>query len=159
MNEIKGELLKKYVYKINALETSIANINKKDSNHKGHIINLKDLNDLKDKVQYDKNKSSIGKAKLDIKEHEKKIIIKDIEFKTSQYLTNMLLNENKYIIIDTSFWKVICEKGKESSPIVYEISKNTTLLNVNLKDNKTLIFDNKKRNNISEISKLKDKSS
>ena len=156
MSEIKGDLLKKYVYKIRALECNIAAINSKDLKHKGYIINLNDYNNLKNKIDYEINKNLISKSKFDIKENEKIMTIKDIEFKTSQYLLNMLLNGNKYIIIDSIFWKVICEKGKENSSCInYEISMNTSLLNLKLNDYKTLLFDNKKRDNILEASKLK----
>ena len=77
--------------------------------------------------------------------------LKDIDFKTSQYLLNMLLNGNKYIIIDETFWKAICEKGKEYSiPIIYEISENRNLLKVKLMDDIPLMFDNIRKDNILE---------
>ena len=35
----------------------------------------------------------------------------------------MLYNDNKYIIINTELWKIICENGRENEkPIKYEIS-------------------------------------
>ena len=37
----------------------------------------------------------------------------------------MLYNENKYIIINTELWKIICENGRESEkPIKYEIKRS-----------------------------------
>ena len=54
----------------------------------------------KSNEELDKDKISI--SKFEIKDNEKIMTIKDIEFKTSQYLTNMLLNGNKYIIIDSN---------------------------------------------------------
>ena len=85
--------------------------------------------------------------------------IKDIEFKTSQYLINMLLNGNKYIIIDQTFWRVICENGKENSiPIIYEISENRNLLKVKLMDDIPLMFNNIRKDNILEVSILRNKS-
>ena len=97
-------------------------------------------------------------SKFDIKDSEKIMTIKEIEFKTNQYLINMLLNGNKYLIVDSTFWKVICEKGEENfCPINYEITNYTSLLNIKFKDNKVLRFDNKK-NNILEEYNLKDKS-
>ena len=147
MSEIKEDLIKKYVDKIKTFESHILTFHKKDSKHKGYIINLNDYNLLKEKIQYEKNKNKIMLNRFDIKDDEKIMTIKDIEFKTCQYLTNMLLNGNKYIIIDTSFWKIICEKGKENSTVInYEISGYTSLLNVKLKDDKTLFFDNSKDN-------------
>ena len=52
MSEIKGDLLKKYVYKIRALECNIAAINSKDLKHKGYIINLNYYNNLKNKNDF-----------------------------------------------------------------------------------------------------------
>ena len=157
MSEIKEDLLMKYVYKIKTLESIIISFNKKNSKHTGYIINLNDYNHLKNKIQYEKNKNKLGKHIFDIKDDEKIMTIKDIEFKTTQYLTNMLLNENKYIIIDKAFWKVICQKGKENSPCInYEIAKNISLLKVKFRDNEELTFDNRK-NNILEESNLKNK--
>ena len=124
------------------------------SNGKNVKLDAFDYNNLKNKIDYEINKNLISKSKFDIKENEKIMTIKDIEFKTSQYLLNMLLNGNKYIIIDSIFWKVICEKGKENSTVInYSISEHTQNLNLNLKNDKSLIFDNKKRNNILELSK------
>ena len=160
MNDIKEDILKKYIYRIKTLESSIVSFHKNDSKHKGYIINLNDYNNLKEKIQYKKNSKMNLVSKFDIfniKENEKIMIIKDIDFKTGQYLTNMLLNGNKYIIIDGTFWKVICDKGKENSTVInYEISGYTALLKVKLND-KTLEFFNQK-NNILEESKLKNKS-
>ena len=158
MSTIKGDLLKIYIYKIKTLETSIKSFNSKDSAYKGHIINYEEFKNLKKSVEYDKNKNIANTKKFDIKDSEKKIFIKELEFKTSQYLMNMLLNGNKYIIVDSAFFKAVCEKGKENSaPINYEITKYTALLNIKFKDNKTLGFDNKK-DNILEESNLKSKS-
>ena len=51
MTEIKGDLLKKYVDKIKTFESNIAIFHKKDLKLKGYIINLKDYNNLKEKIQ------------------------------------------------------------------------------------------------------------
>ena len=99
MSTIKGDLLKIYIYKIKTLETSIKSFNSKDSAYKGHIINYEEFKNLKKSVEYDKNKNIANTKKFDIKDSEKKIFIKELEFKTSQYLMNMLLNGNKYLII------------------------------------------------------------
>ena len=152
------EVLKKYVYRIKTFESNLLIFHRKDNLRlNGHIINLNDYNDLKAKINYEKNRNkTIPSFSFDIKDYEKIMTIRDIEFKTSQYLTNMLLNGNKYIIVDGTFWKAICEKGKENSPFVnYEISHNTALLKVKLNDG-ILNFDNRK-NNILEESNLKNK--
>ena len=157
---IKEDLLRNYTYKIKTFESNITSIQKKDSEHEGYIINLDYYNDLKNKIQYEKykNKISISRFdKFDIKDNEKIMTIKDLEFKTYKYLTNMILNGNKYIIIDSTFWKVICEKGKKNSVAInYYISDHMSSLNVNL-GYYTLEFDNRK-NNILEESNLRYKS-
>ena len=158
MATIKEDLIKRYVQKIKTLETNIASFNKKDSKQKGYIINLNDYNSLKKKIDYEKNKSKMVTSNFDIKDNEKILFIKEIEFKTSQYLTNMLLNDNKYIIVDGTFWKVICEKGKDNAPPThYEFTNYTQSLNITLKDKKQIIFNNNKKDNILEESKLKSK--
>jgi len=158
MATIKEDLIKKYVHKIKTLELNIASFNKKDSKQKGYIINLNDYIKLKNKINYEKNKSKTITSNIEIKENEKILTIKEIEFKTHQYLTNMLLNDNKYIIVDGTFWKAICEKGKDiSPPTQYEITNYTEFLNVTFKDKKQLIFNNNKKDNILEESKLKSK--
>ena len=123
MASIKEDLIKKYVYFIKTLETKISMLNRKDSNYKGYTINLDDYLKLKKIIDYEKNKNKISIQKFDIKYSEKIMTIKELEFRTSQYLINMLLNGNKYLIVDSTFWKVICEKGEENfCPINYEIT-------------------------------------
>ena len=84
------DLLKKYASAIKSFEDSIKRINK-GVKHIGHLINLKDFEDLKNKVNYTKNKNSIF-GNVTIKDNEKKFEYNDIEIKSSRYLTNMLLN-------------------------------------------------------------------
>ena len=162
MSEIKEAVLKKYFYRIKTLEENIELYNKKVIKRIGYIINLEDYNELKAKIHYEKNDKKKNQNKgapkdVDIKDDEKIITIKELEFKTNQYLTNMLLNGNKYIIIDATFFKVICEKGKENSKgIEYEINNNKAILSVKL-NNKTIEFNNNKKDNILEESNLKTK--
>ena len=145
---INGELLKKYISNINNLESNINSFNSKDCKRKGYIINLEDYEKLKNKINYINNKNKFAKKNIEIKSNEKKMIIKELEFKTNQYLINMLLNNNKYIIVDNIFWKIICEKGKEESPSTdYEITNKVTDLNIKFKGQTVLTFDNKEKNN------------
>ena len=135
MSEIKQSLLKKYIYRIKTLESNITALNKKDFTLTGYIINLDDYYHLKKIINYEKNKKLDIPNNFIIKDDEKLITIKELEFKTSQYLMNMLLNGNKYIIVDSSFHKVICEKGNlYISAVDYAITKNTKYLNLILKD-------------------------
>ena len=54
--------------------------------------------------------------------------------------------------MESYLWK------ENSSPINYEITNYTTLLNIKFKDNQALSFDNKRRDNILEECKLIKKS-
>ena len=157
---IKEDLLKKYVSVFKNLDLKISNYNKKDSkNNKGYIINLEDYEKLKKKINFDKNKSKGSERSYDIKFEDRLMIIPELEFKTNQYLINMLLNGNKYKIVDSTFWKIICDKAKDNSPLTdFEIANNTLNLIINFNGQTALKFDNKKKDNIIEESSLKSKS-
>ena len=107
--------------------------------HKGYLINLKDYEKLKEIS--DNNKDNINVS-------EKNFRINQIEFKTPQYLINMILNGNKYICINTALWELICDKNKKNeSPISYSVNKNNVTFSL---DNKYLSFSRNK-NIIDEI--------
>ena len=107
------------------MEENIKCYNKKDNKFKGYLINLNDYNELKKRVNYKKYKNSFLKN-FDINDKEKKFTIKELEIKTNYNLINMLLNGNKYIIVDSSFHKVICEKSNlYISSVDYAITENT----------------------------------
>jgi len=151
---IPDRVLKIYVYYINAFEEKVKNYNVKKPKNKGYLINLNDYNELKNKIKYEKNKILKNPNTYEIDEKDK-IIIKDLDFKTNQYLINMILNRNKYIIIDFSLWKIICSKDKEKiTPVDYEIDNNNNLLTLNIKGQKPIKFVYK-MDNILEESKLK----
>jgi len=100
--------------------------------HRGYLINLKDYEEIKENNNYS----------------EKILKINQIEFKTSQYLVNMILNGNKYIFINTDFWKLICDNDKQyESPFIYKVNRNDitfSLDNIKLsfKHNKNIIDKN-----------------
>ena len=76
--------------------------------------------------------------------------ISQIEFKTSNYLINMILNGNQYILINTDLWQIICdEKYLSESPIIYTINKNELIIYL---DDQVLSF--KHHNNIIDINAL-----
>ena len=139
------------------MEGNIKLNNKKTKENDGHIINLKDLEKLKTDVNYNMNKNKTPSS-YDIAESEKMFHINELDIKTSQYLTNMILNGNKYIIVDNTFWKIICEKGKKySASVCYKIDTNNIILTVDFKDGKPIKFNNSKQDNILEESNLKNK--
>ena len=84
--------------------------------NRGYLINLKD---------YEWIKEIIDSNKINLNNLEKNFKINQIEFKTPQYLINMILNENKYIFINTDLWELICDKDKRNeSPIIYQVNRN-----------------------------------
>ena len=158
-SKISDSLLKKYSHAIKTLEDNIKSYNKIDLKHKGYLLNLDDYNNFKNQVNYEANKLAYL-PNYDIKENEKKLFIKDPEIKSNQQLINMLLNKNKYIIVDPTFYKIICEKGKSNSETMdYVISNNTNEIHLILKEQCLLKFYNKGKNNIIEESMIKNDSS
>ena len=154
------DLLKKYASAIKSFEDRIKRINK-GAKHIGHLINLKDFEDLKNKVDYTKNKNSIF-GNIIIKDNEKKFEYNDIEIKSCRYLTNMLLNDNKYIIIDIPLYEIICGKGKrrsETLEYIYSNQSNCVYLCLTFKNGEGINFTNINMNNIIDKTKLKIKTS
>ena len=124
---IDNNLLLKYNRAIYIFEKYVEDLYVKTDGMKcGYLINLKDYEDLKQKVNYSKDngrKSSLKEIKLS--DSEKIYTIKEIEKTTPEYLLDMINKGNKYIIVDQNFWKVICEKGEENNqPIWYYTSLN-----------------------------------
>ena len=155
MDKNLNQILKiKYTTIISNFEEYLNNL-KNNSTHKGYLIDLKQLNDIKEKIDYKNNVKTISKVNKNnnLKNSEKILTIKDIEFKTSQYLINMIYNDHKYILIDRELWKALCEVGRENDEnIVYEINNNNIIFN--LKDKKKLKFAQSSENkNIIDKSK------
>jgi len=115
------------------LEEIYSNNDSYGMEYKGYLINLKD---------YEKIKESIDYNKVDINDSEINFSINQIEFKTPQYLINMILNENKYIFIKAELWKLICDKNKKyDSPIIYKVNRYDIIFNL---DNKEFSFNHNK---------------
>ena len=138
-------LLKEYKDKINDFENKYVKDNfqnyKKYDSHRGYLINLECYNNLKKKIQdyYDRKVS----ASTAVKNLNK---LNDIAFKTSSYLINMILNGNKYIIINTTLWKLFGNKERPNNQILYDIDKN--LIYFSLDSNIPLKFACYLKNNI-----------
>ena len=154
-NSIKNQsILNIYCKEIFDFEQYLEQIYKKGNsmtNYEGYLIDIKDYDELKKSIDYNHFKANITKHNLDKKilfETEKTYEIKQIYFKTSSYLLNMIDNGNKYILINKDLWNIICEKGKENdSPIIYDIKDKMILFE--LDDNKKLSFiQNQKSKNI-----------
>ena len=76
---------KKYACAIKSLEDRIKAWKKSVKYKDGHLINSKDFEELKTKVDY-KNNKNIFLPKNVINNNEKKFKCKDLEIKTSKYL-------------------------------------------------------------------------
>ena len=127
-NEIEYQ---KILYNFNNFE----NANYQDKvKYKGYIINLKDYENIKEKIKNYQNGKSINENNFfDFN-------IKQIEFKTLNYIMNMILNGNEYIIIDEELWKIFYDKNtqKFERPIEFMINSNKVTLYLN--NNKYLEF-------------------
>jgi len=118
---------------------------------KGYLINYKYYEKIKEVINnYEKNKNDFDSGK--------NIKINQIEFKTPQYLINMILNGNKYIFINTELWELFCDKDKkDESPIICKVNKkNITFIldNIELsfRHNKNIIDKNTLNYNYSYVS-------
>ena len=155
---IDNNLLLKYNRAIYIFEKYVEDLYVKTDGMKyGYLINLKDYEDLKQKVNYSKDnarKSLLKEIKLS--DSERIYTIKEIEKETPEYLIEMINKGNKYIIVDQNFWKVICEKGKEHNRAIwYYVSQNNfsvTLTGISLNFNLT-------KNNIIDKSSYKNANS
>ena len=155
---VDNNLLLKYNRAIYNFEKYVEELYKKADGMKcGYLINLKDYEDLKKKVNYSKDNAKKALIKeIKLSDSEKIYTIKEIENTTPEYLKEMLNKGNKYIIVDQYFWKVICEKGKENNRVIwYYISQNNfsvclngISLNFNLTKNN--IIDKNSYKNVNE---------
>ena len=105
----------------------------------GYLVNLEDYEALKNKIKVYSNTNA---SKI----IENLTKLKTIEIKSSQYLINMLLNDNKYIIINDELWDLFGEEDKKDSHIIYTIDKG--LIIFSLDDNIQLKFTCWVHNNI-----------
>ena len=137
-----------YVNGFTEFEQYIKDINRNQSNfhkHHGYLISLELFEELKkrinnDYIQYKKHLSE--SISFNIKE---KFTIGEIKFRNSNYLLNMIFNGNKFILINTKLWDLICKEDNKNIPsIEYEI--NYLNIKFSLEDKKELIFFNKKDN-------------
>ena len=98
----------------------------------GYLINLKEYDDLKQKIYYNNYKMNTNSIpQIKIKGQEKQFKIKEIKFRTSKYLTNMILNGNKYTIISKELCKVICDiTQKDKPPVKYDIYISKLILHL-----------------------------
>ena len=99
----------KYVKAFKDFESYLKKINNNFgtyfNDYSGYLINLESIDKIKTNINYDyyKNLNDIYKNYniSPVIQSEKKYTIDEIEFRNSDYLLNMIFNENKYIIINS----------------------------------------------------------
>ena len=138
---LNQQIKNKYAKDIKNFENFLNNLQNKN---KGYIINIKDLNKIKKEIDYDNIKENISiesQNELEFKNSEKIFKINDIEFRTSNYLINMIYNGNEYIMITEELWKSLCneEEEEKKNPISYKIKSNK--LYFHFEDGQELIFN------------------
>ena len=144
MSEIPSQLLKKYCSAIKDFEDRKKSYNKPNKPYKGHLINYAEFEELKTKVKYNVHNSAI-KTSIAIDDKEKIMTIKDVDIKSQNYLNNLILNGNKYILIDDNFWKIVNEK-KNDSGTVFDYKIDSTFLIISFDNKKELKFQINKNN-------------
>ena len=143
MSEIPSQLLKKYCSAIKDFEDRKKSYNKPNKPYKGHLINYAEFEELKTKVKYNVHTSSV-KTPINIDDKEKIMTIKDVDIKSQNYLNNLILNGNKYILIDDNFWKIVNEKN--DSGMVFDYKIDSTFLIISFDNKKELKFKINKNN-------------
>jgi len=147
-NKENVEILYSYNMTLFEYENQIGKINENIEWNKtlyGFIIDLKDYEDLKKKIQYEKLKEYFNNEQLCKKKINEIINTMDIEgiklkkidrleIKDSNQLVQFLQDKKEYKLINVELWKKICLKEKENkSPILYyiEFPEITLYLNKN----------------------------
>jgi len=154
MNVQDHSILIKYIKGIYDFESYIkSNKNKFSTSFNeyfGYLINFEDYENLKRKINYEKNLQLYKKYFSNpINSNTKKYYtLEEIKFRDSKYLLNMIFNKNKYVLINVNLWKLLCQENKETiTPIKFNI--NYSQIKFKLDDRKELIFSNTRDNIIS----------
>ena len=155
MKYVKSDALTKYKIGFKEFENYIKkiNYNLRDNYelHHGYLINLNEIERIKQRINYNSNESIYIQRNETSQDSTKYYTIKEIEFRNSDFLLNMIFNGNKYILINTTLWQLLCERNKEEKPsIKYYINKSKIKFQL---DNKgELSFSN--NNNLIDLSGL-----
>ena len=143
----------KYIKGFYEFEKYLNQINSKHSDkfepHDGYLINLSKIEAIKKAINYDNYKYQYHNYETtpENTDSTKYYTIEEIKFRSSDYLLNMLFNGNKYILINSKLWKLLCKKGEENiAPIRYEI--NYLEIKFSLSDQKCLTFANQNNTNL-----------
>ena len=121
----KELLFKKYYLAINAFEQRINTKSNTNNSKKGNLIKLSDYEMLKKEINYKNFLKPKSSALAPIKDNEKIYKFKDLEINSQSYLNNLILNDNSYILIDNTFWRVVNKKADDLGTVLdYKIDTN-----------------------------------
>ena len=133
------EQFDKYVKKINQSYTQNYEI------HHGYLINYSKYTELRERIKEEyENSFNHFNVKIPMNNNSKKdYTIEEIAFRDSNYLLNMILNGNKYILINENLYQLLCkEEYKNRASLEYEI--NYYKIRFNFDGQYPLIFLNSK---------------
>ena len=149
----KKELFIKYNYFIHSFEkfdTEIYHSQQADSSrnkYKGYIIYLKEYEEFKENINYNKVKSfyssqTIEKQKIleqfDINKFKKIKNFKTIEFNTPRYLFYKISSNEKFIIINEELCKFIENIDKEKPSFIEYIIENKNLVTIKFQNGENI---------------------
>ena len=141
----KEMIFKKYNNAIKQFEDRLKIFKTPKNPHNGHLIKLSEYEKLKNTIGFNKNKSFSSISP--ITDSEKIMNIDDLAIKSLSYLNNLILNENKYIIIDNTFWKVVNKTFKDEGTVFdYKIDSYNIIFT--FRNNEELKFKKKDNSNI-----------
>ena len=132
--QLIGEKGNKYFSIINAFNIYEKPNYKIKEKYKGYLINLKEYEKIREKIEYSKTTQNINQNNAD---YMTLLNVKQIKYQSYYYLLNMIFNGNEYIIINEELWKLLNEK-EEKDPIEFMLDNDK--ITVYLKDNRYLNF-------------------
>ena len=152
-NNYQKDLFIKYNYFIYSFEKFITTLyqnNQEDSKknkYKGYIFYLKEYEELKENINYNKVKSfyspqAIEKHKIleqfDIYKFNKIKNFKPIEFNTPRYLFYKIDNKNSFIIINEEFFKIIGNINVDKNSLIEYIIEKNNLISINFENGENI---------------------
>ena len=122
----------------------IYNKSNQNREYEGYLIDLKDLEEIKTKIDYNKNRDKVRKY-LNYKKLERRVYtLKGTHFTNSKQLINKINNNNKYILINKELWKTL--GGESEIPFKYKIEND--ILNLQIVNKKLKFYQNKEIKNL-----------
>ena len=106
--------------------------------YKGYLIDYDEFAKLKEYSNYNSYITRIKYNNRDLNFedifNDEKILkikkIKKIIIKSAQHFANLILNENKYILITEELWKLIGDDKQDTKPIFFSINYKKLIVNL-----------------------------